>query len=99
MDTSADGRKLVVRSTRPDVIQGQVDPESGGVDSFHVDTGTGVVQLITHTGDGVTAANVPFEFGSAFPRASISDDGSTVLFTASGAPLVRGVAEDDVTQD
>ncbi len=80
---SDDGRFVVFVSNANNLVAGQVDTNNGD-DAFLRDRQLGTTILLSHTGDGVTAAN-----GQSLPP-SISGDGSTVYFRSSATDLVPG---------
>jgi Tol biopolymer transport system component len=84
--TSADGRYVVFTSAATNLVPGQVDA-NGVPDVFLYDRGSGQTTLVSRAaGSATTAANGTY--GSSF--ATISPDGSFVLFLSGGTNLVPG---------
>ncbi|MCP4968958.1 MAG: hypothetical protein GY926_27490, partial [bacterium] len=87
MDVSDDGRFVLFASDHANMISGQIESEVPATnDLFLRDRTNGSTVLVTHTGDGITAAA-----GDDEPaRGAISGDGSTVAFLSAKTDLVAG---------
>lgn len=82
---SADGRYVLLRSSAPNLVHGQVDT-NGGDDLFLRDRSSGAATLITHAaGAPVTSADQ-----GSWPVA-MSPDGEWVLFTSWAGDLMAGL--------
>ncbi|WP_339612657.1 choice-of-anchor Q domain-containing protein [uncultured Rubinisphaera sp.] len=81
---SGDGRYVVFESLSTNLVAGQIDTNNA-TDIFLLDRDTGVISLVSHTGDGLTTAN------SQSANAKISDDGSTIVYESNTTNLVSGV--------
>jgi hypothetical protein len=80
---SADGRFVLFRSSASDIVNGFTN--NGSDNYFLYDRLTGLNTLVTHS------AADPLEGANGFPDiASISGDGSTVVFTSRATNLVDG---------
>ncbi|MCP3994738.1 MAG: hypothetical protein GY722_06705, partial [bacterium] len=83
---SDDGRFVLFESEQANMIPGQIEAEPPHTpDLFLHDRMNGTTALVTHFGDGVTAAA-----GDDDPISAISGDGSTVVFGSDQAGLVAG---------
>jgi len=83
---SSDGRFVVFVSQATNLVPGQIDTP-GTDDVFRLDRQTGQMDLISHTGDGVTAAS-----GSSF-QPQISADGAVVVFLSEAGDLLSGFVD------
>ncbi len=82
---SADGRFIVYVSEATDLVPGQIDSEGNGyVDVFLFDRTAGTNTLVSH------AAGSPTTATSRSSNATISADGSTVVFDSGASDLVPG---------
>lgn len=85
---SADGRYLVFASSAPNLVPGQVDPESG-LDVFFHDRVAGTTRLISHaSGAPATAGNRP-----SGHQPVISADGRFVALVSAASDLVAGTGD------
>jgi Tol biopolymer transport system component len=77
---SADGRFVVIESTAPDLVSGQIDMNAGASDVFLVDRQSGAVTLVSHVPGALSTTG---NGRSHAPR--ISADGAYVAFLSQAA--------------
>jgi len=83
---SADGRYVTFVSKATNLVPGQIDTNNGE-DIFLLDRQTGLITLVSHTGDGVTTGD------GASNEAVISADGSTIAFSTYASNILAGVTD------